>query len=111
MDEAQRDYIVTVSSNSSPFTMNALQTAPEPLQVQPFAHVPELEQLGSELKTNVSDRERAACGVAGLLLMASGARSRRGSALLNFLLGAALVARGFTGRCPMYYYAGIDTRH
>jgi hypothetical protein len=91
--------------------MNDLQTASAPLQDQPFAHVPELEQLGSELKTNVSDRERAACGLAGLLLISSGARSRRGPALLNLLLGAALIARGFTGHCPMYYYAGIDTRH
>jgi hypothetical protein len=91
--------------------MNDLPTIAEPLQDQPFARVPELAKLGSELKTNVSETERVACGIAGLFLLATGGHRDFSSDCLSILLGAALIMRGLTGHCPVYYYAGIDTRH
>jgi hypothetical protein len=91
--------------------MNDRPITPGPLQDQPFSRVPELAQPGSELKTNVSETERVACGVAGLFLLATGGHRDFSSDCLSILLGAALIMRGLTGYCPVYYYAGIDTRH
>jgi len=91
--------------------MNDFQTAAMPLMSQPLAHLPELEKLGAELRTNVSTFERAATGVAGLVLMAIGTRWRRPRGWLQFVLGAAMLVRGIGGHCPLYYRLGFDTRH
>lgn len=91
--------------------MKNLQTAATPLMSQPLAHLPELEELGAELRTNVSTFERAATGVAGLIMMATGRQRRRSAGWLQMLLGAAMLVRGVGGHCPLYYRLGVDTRH
>jgi uncharacterized membrane protein len=59
---------------------------------------------------NVHDYERIASLAAGMALAALGLfRAQRGRLPLA-ALGAAMVSRGFTGRCHVYQALGIDTR-
>jgi hypothetical protein len=90
--------------------MNESPPPTAPLLVQPLAHVPELERLGEELQTNVAPFERAATALAGLALMTGRHWRHRATGWIQFLLGAALVARGVSGHCPLYYRLGVDTR-
>jgi uncharacterized membrane protein len=58
---------------------------------------------------NVDDTERIISAVSGgaLLLTSSSLRSLRG--LLATAVGAGLVYRGLTGRCPFYSVLGLKT--
>jgi len=81
-----------------------------PLTDKPFSRIPEIEELGNDLEMNVSDRERAVTGLAGLVLLTDAA-SRPGLQWTQMLIGGAALWRAFTGRCGIYRTLGIDTRH
>jgi uncharacterized membrane protein len=60
---------------------------------------------------NVGDIERAVSLGAGAALIALGVKQRSLPGLLFAGLGAALAWRGYSGRCPAYSAAGLDTRN
>jgi uncharacterized membrane protein len=59
---------------------------------------------------NLSEVERWASIIAGAGLLLYAVRQRRVSALFTGALGASLVARGSSGRCPVYSAANLSTR-
>jgi len=81
-----------------------------PLTDKPFSRIPEIEELGRDLKMNVSDRERALTGLAGVVLITDAA-SHSDLRWTQMLIGGAALWRAFTGRCGIYRTLGIDTRH
>jgi uncharacterized membrane protein len=81
----------------------------QPLTGKPLAEFPEVDELPEDLTTNVPKWERIgsiALG-AGLILFGISRRSLWGG--LAGLGGAALVARGATGRCPVYQSLGVNS--
>ena len=59
---------------------------------------------------NLSDVERWASIIAGAGLLLFGARQRRATGIAAGALGASLIARGASGRCPVYAAAHVNTR-
>lgn len=66
-------------------------------------------QSGCSSEKNVGDTERAVSVAAGLGLAALGLARGRLSGLALGAMGAALVWRGYSGRCQCYAALGIDT--
>jgi uncharacterized membrane protein len=60
---------------------------------------------------NLSEVERWTSIVAGAGLLLFALRQRRGTGFLTAALGAAFVARGSSGHCPVYAAANHSTRH
>jgi uncharacterized membrane protein len=62
-----------------------------------------------DCRVNMDDTERIVSAVGGgaLLLTSSNLRSLRG--LLATAVGASLIYRGMTGRCPFYSVLGMKT--
>jgi hypothetical protein len=60
----------------------------------------------SEAAVNLAVAERIGCVVAGVALLTRPAARGR---ILAIAGGAALIARGLTGHCPLYRACGIDT--
>lgn len=81
------------------------------LTTQPFAHCAELDQLGQELKTNVSDSERSVSTILGAVAAVSALAFRGPARWILLLTGAAFVQRGVSGHCPLYERLQIDPRH
>jgi uncharacterized membrane protein len=82
-----------------------------PLTYQPFAAIPEVEQLSEELHMNMLNGERLLSGAIGFGLTASGL-TRSGIARWALLLaGGALLRRAWTGHCPVYERLSVDKRH
>jgi uncharacterized membrane protein len=59
---------------------------------------------------NVSNVERWASVVAGVGFLAMAARRRRTAAIAASTIGTGLIARGITGRCPVYTVAHTSSR-
>jgi len=77
----------------------------------PFSNARSVEELRQELRKNVSDEERVVSGfLAGVLLAASLLRGNHIS-WIRLALGAFLVRRALTGRCPAYAVLSSNTRH
>jgi uncharacterized membrane protein len=81
------------------------------LTYQPFAEVPQVDDLKEDLKMNVPDSERTLSALVGGGFIAAGATREGPLRWLLVGLGAALVHRGWTGRCAYYSTAGLDPRH
>jgi len=83
------------------------------LTYTPFESSPELGKVGSELEMNIGDTERVVGGIVGFSLLGAALRHRgpgfTGWGLLA--VGAGLLVRSWTGRCPWYGYRGVDHRH
>jgi uncharacterized membrane protein len=62
-----------------------------------------------QMKPNVGTTERIVSGLAGGGLLLTGLKHRGVSGLIMALLGAELVRRAATGRCPLYEQIGVDT--
>lgn len=58
---------------------------------------------------NVARPERAASVALGAALIALGFRERGGRGIAAAIIGGALVARGATGKCPVYRALGVST--
>ncbi len=82
-----------------------------PLTQQPFAHSPELDRLGHDLFTNISDPERAGSAALGVGLALAGLKSGGLMRWLLCLAGGALASRAITGHCPLYQQLKVSTRH
>lgn len=81
-----------------------------PLTYRPFDHMPKIEELRQELRTNVPDTERAISALSGLGLLVAGL-SRAGAAKwVLAAAGLALVRRGFTGHCHLYEQLEVNSR-
>jgi uncharacterized membrane protein len=61
-------------------------------------------------RMNVANAERIVSVVAGASLLAFAATRRPAAAFAAATAGAGLIARGVSGRCPVYHAAHIDTR-
>src|SRR6186713_157377 len=81
------------------------------LTYQPFAQVPQVDELKEDLTKNVPDSERTLSAIVGGGLIAAGATRHGISRWLLVGLGAALVHRGWSGHCAYYEFQGIDRRH
>ena len=57
---------------------------------------------------NLSYAERSLSAVAGGLLLVHAIRRRPSSGLMSLAVGAGLLYRGLTGRCPLYSKLGIS---
>jgi hypothetical protein len=73
-----------------------------PLTSQPFAHVPEIDQLHQQLRKNVPENERVFGGVLGFTAIAAGLGRSGLSRWALLLAGAALIRRSVTGYCGIY---------
>jgi uncharacterized membrane protein len=62
--------------------------------------------LGEQPLTNVGDVERVGSTIAGVALLLGGLSRRSVAGRGVAVLGSALVARGLTGRCPVYERMG-----
>ncbi|MES2569193.1 MAG: YgaP-like transmembrane domain [Verrucomicrobiota bacterium] len=82
-----------------------------PLTYQPFAEVPQVEELRQDLQMNVSDNERMISGGIGAGLIAMALSGSGFSKWLVMLLGGALIHRGLTGQCALYQHLDVDRRH
>jgi uncharacterized membrane protein len=82
-----------------------------PLTYQPFAEVPQVDELKRDFEKNVPDSERTLSAVLGGGFIAAGAARDGMTRWLLVGLGAALLHRGWTGRCACYSAMGIDRRH
>ncbi len=65
-----------------------------------------LRTRDSEPLTNVGDIERVGSTIAGMALLVGGLSRRSAAGRGAAMLGSALVARGVTGRCPVYERMG-----
>ncbi len=81
------------------------------LTYQPFAEIPEIENLSHDLKMNVPDSERTLSALAGAGLLALSIGRSGGSKWVLLGLGAALVGRAVSGQCPWYRHLKVDRRH
>ena len=82
-----------------------------PLTYQPFAEVPQVDELKQDLQMNVPDSERTLSALVGGGFLAAGA-AREGVVRWILLgIGGALVYRGWSGHCPYYAAQDIDRRH
>lgn len=80
------------------------------LQYQPFADVPQLDELKRDLSTNVNLPERIGSALAGAALVAVGLRARSFPGIIVALLGGGLIHRGATGHCALYDQLGVNSR-
>jgi uncharacterized membrane protein len=81
----------------------------QPLTGKPLAGNPELDELREDLTMNVPAWERVGSVALGVGLLAFGVSRRSLWGGLAGLAGAALVARGGTGRCPVYRAIGVNS--
>ena len=81
-----------------------------PLEAQPLADNPALNQLGEKLYHNVSDEERMVSVLFGLALAAVGGVPHNLRDLLFTAAGVALVHRGVTGHCGLYERLGVNSQ-
>jgi uncharacterized membrane protein len=81
------------------------------LTYTPFESSPELGKMASDLGMNVGNKERALGGILGFGLLGAGTRFRGSAGWAMVALGAGLLVRSFTGRCPWYRYLEVDHRH
>lgn len=81
-----------------------------PLTAQPFAHMPQLDDLQDKLTRNVPSVERAGSIGLGAALALFGLSRRSLAGGLLVLAGVGLVARGATGHCALYRRLGINSR-
>lgn len=81
------------------------------LTYQPFAEVPAVQDLSHELHMNVPDAERTLSALAGVGLLTFGISRSGWDKWVWMGLGAALVGRGASGRCPWYSHIQVDRRH
>jgi uncharacterized membrane protein len=81
------------------------------LTYQPFANAPEVKKIEDDLQMNVGDDERIMSAAAGTTLLLTGFTRGGLGRWLMFGIGAALIYRAWSGRCPWYAYEGIDKRH
>ena len=81
-----------------------------PLTYQPFAEIPEIEDLRHDLSRNVSDVERVASVLGGAAMFGLGLRQRSLGGIFVALLGGMLIHRGATGHCQMYEAMGVNPR-
>src|SRR5690606_12954637 len=87
----------------TPFDLVATNQPPfMPLTYRPFDHMPKFEELRHELRTNVSDTERAVSALSGLGLLVAGLSRGGASKWVLAAAGLALMQRGFTGHCHLY---------
>ena len=63
----------------------------------------------SQSEINIGSTERTASSVVGSLLAGIGAANCSLEGLLLMFVGGALVYRGYSGHCPAYAAAGINT--
>jgi uncharacterized membrane protein len=62
-----------------------------------------------QARVNVAGIERVASGLVGVGLATYGLKHRSMEGTLLASAGAALIARGMTGHCPVYRATGVDT--
>lgn len=80
------------------------------LTYQPFENIPEINALGKELHTNVSDVERVLSACAGAYMIVKAIRQNQ---ILKWSLlagGGALIRRAWSGHCPLYEEMEINQR-
>ena len=80
-----------------------------PLVYQPFANVPELNELRKELLVNVSEHERFYSIISGVVSIAVGISRMSVTGMLLATAGAALVLRGTSGHCALYSALGLPS--
>lgn len=80
------------------------------LTYQPFAELPELNELRQDMERNVRPPERMLSIFAGAALGLLGASRRSLGGTLLMLVGGALAYRGATGHCQVYEALGINSR-
>ncbi len=80
------------------------------LTFQPFAEIPELDNLRTELYHNVSSKERLGSLAAGVAVALGGIPLGGVGRALLLSAGAALIYRGASGHCPVYERLGVNTR-
>ncbi len=82
-----------------------------PLTYQPFAQVPQVEELRQDLEMNVSDNERILSGGIGTGLIAMALSGTGFSRWIVMFLGGLLIKRSVSGKCPLYQHLAVDRRH
>lgn len=81
------------------------------LTYQPFAEVPQLDEMAEELHMNVSNNERLGSAAAAIALLAFAVRQWGISRWAALLTSGSLLWRSASGHCAMYDRLGKDTRH
>lgn len=79
------------------------------LVTRPFAHMKELDSIGTG--ENVGRLERIISGALGIGLLGLGLWRRSPAGIVLGLAGGALAYRGASGHCALYGRMGIDTAH
>ncbi len=80
------------------------------LTYQPFENVPEINALGKELHTNVSDIERVLSACAGAFMMMKAIGQNQVVKWSLIAGGGALIKRAWSGHCPLYEEMEISQR-
>ena len=81
------------------------------LTYQPFAEIPQVEILRTDLRMNVPDSERIFSGILGAGAIAASLPRSGAARWVLLAAGAALIARAWSGRCLCYEAQGVDRRH
>lgn len=80
------------------------------LTFQPFAEIPELDHLRTELYHNVGSKERLGSLAAGVAVVLAGIPLGAVARSVLLAAGAALVYRAAAGHCPVYERLGVNKR-
>ncbi|TDU72814.1 Protein of unknown function (DUF2892) [Prosthecobacter fusiformis] len=80
------------------------------LTYHPFENIPAIEALHGSLRKNVPDFERAVSVLSGIGILKAGFRKHGFVKMPLLLMGAALIARAWTGHCPIYEDIEVQNR-
>lgn len=80
------------------------------LTYQPFADTPDLVQLGKQLYQNVGESERLLSIGLGAVVGIAAISKGGWRSLALYGAAVALIGRGMSGHCPLYYSTHCSTR-